>query len=210
MAAPSRFILVAVAMAVLAGCGDDAGSPTAPVPPAPAADRSTTSRDTSNRLASPTDTQRRDRPTPTDQRGTSSTKTTASGAVVILPPRPTEKSASASSGCEVKVYRQGGKVRRFFFPPSPGVAARRASDAKVVVAYQFGELDARCRPATLELTIDVNDDAVAGSQTVAPVRGSEGTLTIDVPPDLAQADVVRATARTQKGYPSKAASVLIE
>lgn len=140
---------------------------------------------------------------------TGRTKTTASGAIVILPRRPTGTLAQAGRRCTVKVQRQGDSTRRYFLPPSPGITARRLSDAKVLVAYQVFTVDRRCRTTNLTLTIDVNDDPRAGVSTVVSVRRARGTVTIDIPPDLANADVIRATARTRQGYPSEAASVLI-
>jgi hypothetical protein len=77
------------------------------------------------------------------------------------------------------------------------------------VAYRVFNSDTRCRTRHLEITVDVNDDTLSGASTIAPVRRSQDTVTVDVPPDLTKADVIRATARTRDGYPSKAASVLI-
>jgi hypothetical protein len=137
------------------------------------------------------------------------TITTASGAVVASPhvhgrPRP-EPAEDAPSRFNAKP----GTPIATSIPPSPGITARRFNEATVLVTYDVFSSDPRCRPTNLELTLDVNDDTLPGSSTVAQVRHARGTLTIDVPPYLANADVLRAIARSAEGYPSEAASVLI-
>jgi hypothetical protein len=133
-----------------------------------------------------------------------------SGAVVILPDRPAETSVPPRSSCRVETFRQGGRRRRIFFPPRPGIRAHRVDSERLLVNYSFSTVDRRCAPTILELTIDANDDPLPGAGTVARVHGRRGTVPVEVPPDLTNADVVRATARTKKGVPSDASAVLID
>jgi len=134
---------------------------------------------------------------------------TENGAIVILPPRPTKTSAPPSGDCRRQIIRSNGRIRRILFPPAPGLTARRLGARSVLVTYQFSALDRRCRPAVLELTLDVNDDPLPGTGIVSRIRGLRGTVTVSLPEGFAKADVVRATARTEKGLPSTATAVLI-
>jgi hypothetical protein len=207
----ARLAVLAGAVTVMTGCGgsgesspSNAAVPMAQTAPPPTATSHTALGATANRRQN----RHRSLPRPSNAR-LGRTITTASGAVVTLPRRPRRTSTQPGERCNVKVLRQHGKTRRYFLPPNPGITAQRLSDAKVLVAYRVFTADTRCRAANLRLTIDVNDDPVAGSSTIAPVHRAKGTVTIHLPQDLAKADVVHATARTKDGYPSEATSVLI-
>ena len=102
-----------------------------------------------------------------------------------------------------------GIERVVALPPRPGIRAVRLDSENVRLTYRFGQLERDCRPAFLQVILDENDTPAAGDRTVARVHASEGTLTISVPEDLREADVVRAIARTKKGLPSDAAAALI-
>ena len=134
---------------------------------------------------------------------------TASGAIVILPPKPSRAVVAPGQGCQARTLGSDAGRRTILFPPKPGISATRLPGDRVRVSYRFGDFDRRCRPALLELVVDESDDPVAGAKTLARAQGREGTVTITIPDDLRTADVVRAIARTRKGLPSDAAAALI-
>jgi hypothetical protein len=134
---------------------------------------------------------------------------TSSGAVVILPPRPSRRIAGSGDGCQALEVRRGDRTETFLRPPSPGLSAEDLGQSRLLVSYRFRGGVKRCPPAVLELTVDVNDDPLPGARLTARINGTEGDVTVTVPADLADADVVSATARTKDGIPSEAASVLI-
>ncbi len=134
---------------------------------------------------------------------------TKSGAVILLPPKPTQTATAPQRGCQRTRFEGGGRDRIRLLPPAPGVSARRVGPAKVLVVYRFGAVEPRCRPASLELTVDVNDDRFAGDGTVVRVRLPRGEIPLSLPEHVAGADVLRATARTEAGLPSRVAIVLI-
>jgi hypothetical protein len=129
------------------------------------------------------------------------------GAVVVLPPRPKETSASPGGPCE---QRKGSRGPRQYFPPAPGISAERAGANTIEVSYRFAPFDPKCRPQSLELTLDVNGDTFPGSGAIAPVRAATGQIALLVPERLRQADVAYAIARTKDGLPSRTSSVLIK
>ena len=135
------------------------------------------------------------------------TTTTKSGAIVILPPRPTATVTTPDRRCEARRQqnkRQGPRL----FPPAPGLRARRAG-SEVIIAYRFARVDRRCRPSSLQVNADVTDDRLPPTGKLVVVRRRRGVIRLPLPPDLRRADAVSATARTQDGRPSRATTVLI-
>jgi hypothetical protein len=128
------------------------------------------------------------------------------GSVIVLAPRPVQETVKAGRGCRTKTVGS----RELLFPPRPGLSASRLPRDRVRVSYRFRHISRRCRPAYVEVLIDVSANAIPPDKTLGVVRGTQGTVTIPVDPDLREADVVRAIARTKSGLPSDAATVLID
>jgi hypothetical protein len=201
-------LLAATAVAAgAASCGDDADPRTAAPEAQDASGLNLRDNDRSKRRSAQTRPRAgaQATPAPTEKR----TKA-RNGAVVILPDRPTETAAPPQHACRVETVQHGGQTRRFLFPPRPGISARRVGGARVLVSYRFSTTDVRCQPEVLELTLDVNDDSLPGAGRAFEIDHQRGTVTMPVPGDMMNADVVRATARTAKGLPSDAAAVLID
>jgi glucose/arabinose dehydrogenase len=196
--------LFVVACLMLAGCGDDDAKRASPGPSAaPSARQTPTDKpSTKDRRRSRGSTPRAPAPHRVDL-SKLETKTTKSGAVVILPPRPTATTTRPSGNCVSD--EKGNRT----VPPVPGLSARRVNRRTVTVVYRFDRTDQKCRPAHLEVTLDVSSDTLPGTGRIFSVVGSRGRVTLRVPRDLRRADVVRATARTGDGRPSTTASVLI-
>jgi hypothetical protein len=102
-----------------------------------------------------------------------------------------------------------GKPTRLAAPPRPGVTASRRGQ-RVVVNYSFRPFPRECRPATIEVVIDVTDDTLAGNATQARISSRTGTLSLVLPPLLAKADTVRATAVSERGVPGEAVSIRLK
>jgi hypothetical protein len=124
-------------------------------------------------------------------------------------PRSRTGSTAPERGCRLKEYRYNGAVVRRLFPPAPGLSARRAGPREVVVTYRFAPFDPRCRPTSLELTVDTNDDRLPGEGTAAPIHGPRGEVSVPLPDGLRKADVVRGMARTRDHRPGNSTAVLI-
>jgi hypothetical protein len=128
------------------------------------------------------------------------------GVVVTTPPAPRVTATHPESGCTVL---EGPGHRRLGIPPAPGIRARRVGPEKFEVRYRFAAVAPRCRPSSLSVKVDVNDDPLPGAGTVASVNGLRGRIVFSVPEQLADADVARATASGHDGVPSRSTSVLI-
>ncbi len=176
-------VLAIAAVATAAGCGDETGG-TASDPRQGSSARTTDTGGASNGLLP------------------GKVITTKEGAVVGLPPRPTVTSVAPEPGCQ-----EDGRLLR---PPAPGLRARRTAADRVVVSYWFSEVDESCRPATLEVIFDINDDGLPGFGRIVPVSGRSGTVTVDLPARKAAADVLSAITRTDQGLPGRSAHVLID
>jgi hypothetical protein len=135
---------------------------------------------------------------------------TKSGAVVVLPPRPTDSATEPERGCHAKTFRGARQTIRRFLPPAPGLTARRADSGHVVVSYSFAPFESRCRPASLELVVDDNDDPLPPTGTTERVHDRRGEVRVSLPDRMRDADVVRAIARTEEGLPGNAVAVRIE
>ena len=105
---------------------------------------------------------------------------------------------------------RGGGSKRIPMPPPPGVEAKRVDDDTVLVSYELGTFDPRCRPVLLELTLDDNSDGESGANTYARIREPQGEVSVSVPVDLRDADVFTSKVRTSDGLPSDASTVLID
>ena len=128
-----------------------------------------------------------------------------SGAVVILPPKPTRYSSDPTGGCR-DVTENGRTVS---FPPRPGVSASWTADRRLEVHYEFGSTPGRCRPTVLELSVDINADGLGVRTLREPIDELHGTTVLDVPASFSDADVFISRARTAIGAPGDASSVLI-
>lgn len=102
-----------------------------------------------------------------------------------------------------------GKSRKTAIPPAPGISATRVDGQTVVLSYRLGTPDQRCAAAALEVTVDVNDDALPGVNAIAKISAQRGRVRVHLPQRLSEADVVRVRSRTDEGVPSDSSSVLI-
>jgi len=127
------------------------------------------------------------------------------GTVVTLPRQPHSAKSKPSTGC--RDVSDAGRTASF--PPSPGVIASWAGKGRLAIRYEFRHTPSRCRPTTLELAVDINDDLLAARTVIEPLDALRGTVVIEVPEEFAEADVLAARARTKLGAPSEAARVLI-
>jgi hypothetical protein len=220
-------LIVVVAAFAGAGCADEADHPAsstdsrgdranAPVRPDNAADKGATETTPAGaeiaQTATNTDTGRKVIRKP-------------SGAVTITPERPTTYKTRPEKRCGsrvVGVFSRDGKriigTRRVAMPPRPGVAAERIDDDTVVVSYDLGTVDPTCRPAFLEMTVDINDDGQSGTGVVladrqssggfgyARIRQPQGEIVVEVPDYMREADVFIASVRTRDGRPSNDSS----
>jgi hypothetical protein len=130
------------------------------------------------------------------------------GAVSLLPPRPVDTTATPAPGCQAKTFKSDGSAHTRLLPPAPKLTAVWTGD-RVTVSYAFRGASRECRPAALEVTVDENDDSLPGFSQVVKLRRLHGSVAVDVPEVLNQADVVRASARTNQGLPSESVAVLI-
>jgi hypothetical protein len=80
----------------------------------------------------------------------------------------------------------------------------------VVVSYSFAPFESRCRPASLEVVVDDNDDPLPPTGTTERVHDRRGEVRVSLPDRMRDADVVRAIARTEEGLPGNAVAVRIE
>jgi hypothetical protein len=195
-------LLLGVGCLPIAGCGDDEGNRVSPrASTAPYARQTPPGKTSTKGRRAGASTPSAPAPHRVDL-SKLKTKTTDSGAVVILPPRPTATTTRPSGKCEGSKGEGSG-------PPAPGLSARRVNRHTVTVLYRFARTERECRPAKLELTLDVTSDTLPGTGRIVSVEGRRGQVTLRVPRDLRRADVVRAIARTDDGLPGRTASVLI-
>lgn len=213
---PFALVLI-VAVLPLAGCaGDDEAAESqaahsealqSGAAESPLGDRKDTDNARSDEAGSePDDAQ----PAPSTQTGRKRIRKPG-GTVTITPKRPRTYTTPPGRGCVVKeLGLPTGGSKRFAFPPRPGIAARRVRNGGVLVSYDVGVVDPRCRPVWLDLSLDVNDDGQsAGGRAVEPVQQRAGQISMAVPSYIREADVVIATARTRDGRPSESSRVLI-
>ena len=78
------------------------------------------------------------------------------------------------------------------------------------MSYRFRDLPGLCKPTEILATVDVNDDGQPGFSRRFAIRGSVGSVEIDVPKSFrAEPDVAKASAFTEKRERSRVAVVLI-
>jgi hypothetical protein len=136
--------------------------------------------------------------------------TTKSGAVVLLPKRPSRSMTAPGNGCERREIRQPrGAAEQVLMPPSPGITARRAGAARVVIRYRLSSRDTGCKPAFLRLTIDATGDTLSPAGETIRIRGRTGRVRVRVPSYLGRVDVVRAKTHTRDGRQSATSDVRV-
>src|SRR5688572_2530761 len=88
--------------------------------------------------------------------------TTANGAVVRRPVKPTVYEAASSASCERTLAtfhaRSRPPGRPVVIPPAPGLRARALSEREILIEWSFRDLRADCRPESALLAIVANDD----------------------------------------------------
>jgi len=203
-------IAIGATVAALGCAGDDGSSPPAEARSdqveSPAGDRI----DKDERPSALPTTEAEEAPEPNTETGQKVIRK-KSGAVTITPERPTSYRTRPGKGCVMKEFGlPTGGSKRFAMPPRPGVAARRVDDGTVIVSYDLGAVDPRCRPAFLQLTLDINDDGQSGAGTHARIRKPRGEISMAAPGHMREADVFIASVRTSDGLPSESSKVLID
>jgi hypothetical protein len=137
------------------------------------------------------------------------TVTTASGAVVLLPPSPTETSTTGSAGCRDDREVDDRNVLTASFPPSPTISAMRTASNEVLLTYRFSARP-RCRPTRLGVSLDVCSDPLPARTQRIGISRLRGRVRISIPSDMRDADVVRVVGVTQRGASSESSSVLLD
>ena len=137
--------------------------------------------------------------------GRARTVPTPGGGIAILAPKPRATVVRPGRACKRVTAADGSSVR---LPPQPGLRAVRVTDERVRVSYRFVRLPDGCRPASLLVTLDVNDDARPGRTSEHAAR-HRGSLDLAVPSFLTTPDVVHASAFTANGLRSATVSVRI-
>jgi hypothetical protein len=131
------------------------------------------------------------------------------GAIIFVPPLPRQWSTKPSRGC-VDLGAADSPDRRILAPPVPGVRARATADRTVTVSYRFHTLPAACKPVTLLVTLDVNDDGGPGATRDVPIRRSESDVPLGVPSYLrGTPNVIIVSALTADLQRSRTAAVRI-
>jgi hypothetical protein len=140
--------------------------------------------------------------------------TTANGAVVRRPVKPTVYEAASSASCErtLATFHDGSRPPRrpVVIPPAPGLRARALSEREILIEWSFRDLPADCRPDSALLAIVANDDpgATPTTRRVA-VADDSGSARVTYPDFLPPPDVAHASASTGEGLSSRTVSVLI-
>jgi hypothetical protein len=124
-----------------------------------------------------------------------------SGATYYLTGRKTKRTATAAvPGCD------GGR------PQPPGVTAKRVGPKRVLVTYRIGGGDEDCRAKWIQVVVDVSDDFLPGDARRFPIaRKRSSQITLPVPGDLADADILVAGTRTKRysGVASRTTTIRI-
>jgi hypothetical protein len=124
-----------------------------------------------------------------------------SGATYYFTRRKTKRTATAAlPGCD------DGR------PQPPGVTARRIAPTRLLVTYVIGGGDVRCRARWIQVVVDVSDDFLPGDGSRVPIANRRsGQISLPLPADLADADIVVAGTRTRRysGVASRTTTVRI-
>jgi hypothetical protein len=140
--------------------------------------------------------------------------TTASGAIVRRPVKPTAYEIEPSPTCEAAMatFHDGSKPakRAIVIPPAPGLRARAVSERDVLIEWSFRSLPSDCRPDFVSLSVVANDDPAATPTTEQfEIDGESGSARLSYPEFLPPPDVAHASASTDAGRRSRTMSVLI-
>lgn len=140
--------------------------------------------------------------------GDSQTIVTGAGSAYRVPTPPRALAITPGKTC-TRPQGASGKQQRLAIPPAPGLVAQRLSDSQIRVIYRFNRVPPICEPVRLKLSVDVSRDTLPGSASYVRIFRKRGVITVAIPPDLRDADVLRATAFTRKLVQSRSAAVLI-
>lgn len=140
--------------------------------------------------------------------GDSRTIVTGAGSAYRVPTPPRALATTPDKNC-TRPRGASSKRQRLRLPPAPGLVAQRLRGSEVRVIYRFDRVPHVCEPVRLKLSVDVSRDTLPGSATYVRISRNRGVITVAIPPDLRDADVLRATAFTRKLVQSRSAAVLI-
>jgi hypothetical protein len=125
------------------------------------------------------------------------------GAVVYAPAPPRRRSTAAGDACSAD---GDGPAR----PARPGLSARRVDAGRVQVHVDVAESPGCPKADRVRLSFDVSTDASAPAVASYSAGDVAEAVVVEIPPRVADADVVRATVEASDGAASDSASVLIQ
>jgi hypothetical protein len=139
--------------------------------------------------------------------------TTASGAIVRRPVKPTAYEIEPSPTCEAAMatFHDGSKPakRAIVIPPAPGLRASAVSERDILIEWSFRRLPSDCRPDFVRLSVVADDHPTATPTTEQFEIGQSGSARLSYPKFLPPPDVAHASASTDAGRRSRTISVLI-
>jgi hypothetical protein len=113
------------------------------------------------------------------------------------PKRIKRTATAAVDGCSRRTDRDRAQGGSYLIPHPPGVTAKLIRDGlTVLVTYRIGDADTECRPTSLSLTADVNDDVSGGDGLDYSIQEEVGQVELPLQGDVANADVLNASTWT--------------